>query len=146
MLKTNLKHLETDADIKEILDNNNNAMICCGRMGPMCIPVYKIMENLESEYPDIAFSDMEFDIPAANFIKGLPECAGFMGLPFTVYFKNGKAVAATTSIQNEEQIREILEKKFTAAATPPGSRRPWSSALTIGSRDRPESSSCRCRA
>ncbi len=112
MLKTNLKHLETDADIKEALNNNENAIICCGRMGKMCIPVYKIMEKLESVYPDIAFCDMEFDIPAADFIKGLPECAGFMGLPFTVYFKKSKAVAATTSIQNEGQIREILVREF----------------------------------
>jgi len=53
MLDTNLKHLETKLEIKEVLKNNDNVMVCCGRMGPMCIPVYHIMEALEREYtPD----------------------------------------------------------------------------------------------
>lgn len=48
MLNTNLKHLETEEEGKEVLANNENVMICCGRMGPMCIPVYGIMEQLEA--------------------------------------------------------------------------------------------------
>jgi thioredoxin 1 len=35
-----------------------------------------------------------------------------MGLPFTIYFKNGKVMAATSSIQTKEQITEILDKEF----------------------------------
>ena len=97
MLMTNLKHLESEAEIKEVLEANENVMISCGRMGPMCIPVYL---------------DMDFDIPAADFIKNLPECASFMGLPFNVYFKNGSVVAATTSIQSRDQIVEILDREF----------------------------------
>jgi len=112
MLDTNLKHLETEQEVKEVLANNENAMICCGRMGPMCIPVYGIMEQLESRYPHVAFRDQDFDIPAADFIKQLPECAGFIGLPFTVYFNKGKVVAATTSIQDRKQVTQILDKEF----------------------------------
>ncbi|NLB55536.1 MAG: thioredoxin [Lentisphaerae bacterium] len=112
MLNTNLKHLITGDDIKEALENNENVMICCGRMGPMCIPVYKIMERLEKEYAHVTFRDLEFDAPSAGFIRDLPECAMFRGLPFTVYFKNGSAVAATTSIQTEEEIRSILDEEF----------------------------------
>ena len=112
MLNTNLKHLETNEDIKEVLENNKNVMICCGRMGPMCIPVYEIMERLESKYPHVQFRDMDFDIPAASFIRTLPECASFMGLPFTVYYKNGKVVKATTSLQSMDQITEILDEQF----------------------------------
>ena len=112
MLDTNLKHLETEKDIKEALAQNGNVIVCCGRMGPMCIPVYRIMEALEREYKQVAFRDHDFDIPAADFIKNLPECASFMGLPFTVYFKKGKAVAATTSIQNKAQIKKILDRAF----------------------------------
>ena len=112
MLLTNLKHLESEAEIKEVLEANENVMICCGRMGPMCIPVYLDMEQLESQYSHVAFRDMDFDIPAANFIKNLPECVSFMGLPFTVYFKNGKVIAATTSIQSRDQIVEILDREF----------------------------------
>ena len=112
MLNTNLKHLETEQDVKVVLKNNENVMICCGRMGPMCIPVYGIMEELEKNYAHVAFRDQDFDIPAASFIKDLPECATFTGLPFTVYFKKGKVVAATTSIQRKNQATEILDKEF----------------------------------
>ena len=112
MLNTNLKHLETEEESKEVLENNDNVMICCGRMGPMCIPVYGIMEQLEDEYSHVAFRDNDFDVPAADLIKSLPECSSFMGLPFTVYFKKGKVMAATSSIQTKEQIKEILDKAF----------------------------------
>ena len=112
MLQTDLKHLETEADIHDVLEENENVMICCGRMGPMCIPVYRAMEQLGAEYPHVAFRDMDFDIPAAGFIRDLPACVAFMGLPFTVYFKRGGVVAATTSIQSIGQIRAILEEQF----------------------------------
>ena len=112
MLNTNLKQFETEKEIIDFLENNENVMICCGRMGPMCIPVYKIMENIDSDYPDVQFSVIDFDIPAASFIKNLPECKSFMGLPFTVYFKSGKVVAATTSIQTQTEITDILHREF----------------------------------
>jgi thioredoxin 1 len=112
MLHTNLKHLETDEETQKVLKENENVMICCGRMGPMCIPVYRIMEELEEQYSHVAFFDMDFDIPAAYFIRNLPECSSFMGLPFTIYFKNGNVVAATTSIQNKNQVTNILDSEF----------------------------------
>jgi thioredoxin 1 len=55
---------------------------------------------------------MAFDSPDARVIRELPECRGFMGLPFTVYFKNGKVAAATSSIQSKEQITTILDREF----------------------------------
>jgi len=55
---------------------------------------------------------MAFDASFANIIRDLPECSNFMGLPFTVYYKNGKVVQATTSIQNTEQVKEILDNKL----------------------------------
>ena len=112
MLQTDLKHLETDEETRQALEDNENVVICCGRMGRMCIPVYAIMRQLETRYPHVCFYDQDFDIPAAGFIKRLPECATFMGLPFTVYFKNSKVAAATTSIQTREQITKILDNEF----------------------------------
>ena len=112
MLRTNLTHLETHEALTDALEKHEKMMVCCGRMGPMCLPVYAIMEALRGEYPNIAFFAQDFDGPAAAFIQSLPECAGFMGLPFTVYFKNGKAVTATTSIQSSEQVRAILHREF----------------------------------
>jgi thioredoxin 1 len=112
MLKTNLPHVLSEKEHTELLNNNENVMICCGRMGPMCIPVYDAMEELENEYKHIKFADMEFDSPDAKVIRNLPECRSFTGLPFVVYYKNGKVVKATSSIQSRDQITEILDGNF----------------------------------
>ena len=115
MLNTRLKHLETHDAVREALDMHENLMICCGRMGPMCLPVCAIMEDLRGKYPHVAFYDQDFDDEAAGYIRALPECRRFMGLPFTVYFKNGKVAAATASIQTAAQVREHLDRAFGSA-------------------------------
>ncbi len=112
MLHTNLQHVMSADEHKKLIEENENVMICCGRMGPMCIPVYGIMEDLEGEYTHVKFADMEFDNPESAVIRNAPECRGFMGLPYTVYYKNGKLVKATTSIQTMEQVTEILDENF----------------------------------
>jgi thioredoxin 1 len=117
MLTTNLKHIASEQDFHDALKNNENVMICCGRMGPMCIPVYGVMEELEGEYKHVSFRDLEFDGPHGHLIKSLPECQSFRGLPFTVYFRNGKVAKATSSIQNRTQVSEILNTEFTQKAT-----------------------------
>jgi len=81
-------------------------------MGPMCIPVYGIAEELEGTYKHVKFCDMEFDNPEAYVVRNLSEVRGFMGIPFTIYYKNGKVVKATSSIQSKQQITEILDKEF----------------------------------
>ena len=89
-------------------------MVICGRMGPMCIPVYGIAEEIEKEYKNVKFFDMEFDNPEANVIRNIPEVRGFMSIPFTIYYKNGKVAKATSSIQTKEQVTSILNKEFGA--------------------------------
>jgi thioredoxin 1 len=113
ILQTNLKHIETVEQYRALLHEHDNVMICCGRMGPMCIPVYQAMIELESKHPRVDFRDLAFDTPDAHVIRDLPECQGFMGLPFTVYYKNGKVVEATSGIQSKEQIADILDRLFT---------------------------------
>ena len=112
MLYTNLKHLESIADYNKAISENENVMVICGRMGPMCIPVYGIAEELEDEYKHVKFYDMEFDNPVSEVIRILPEVRGFMGIPFTIYYKNGKVVKATSSIQTKDQVTSILNKEF----------------------------------
>jgi thioredoxin 1 len=112
MLKTNLTHVISEKDHSELLNSNENVMICCGRMGPMCIPVYEVMEEIESKYKNIKFADMEFDSPESKIIRNLPECGSFQGLPFVVYYKNGKVVKATSSIQSRDQVTSILDEQF----------------------------------
>ncbi|MFO7896280.1 MAG: thioredoxin family protein [Candidatus Cloacimonadales bacterium] len=110
MLRTNLNHINSEAEFKEAIANNENVMICCGRMGPMCLPVYDVMENLEGKYEDVKFFDMEFDAPHAHLLRNHELSRGFMGLPFTFYFKNGKAVKAASSIQSKKQVKANLDE------------------------------------
>lgn len=117
MLYTNLKHFESAADLKKAISGNENVMVICGRMGPMCIPVYGIAEELEDEYRHVKFFDMEFDNPESYIIRSLPEVRGFMGIPFTIYYKNGKVVKATSSIQTSDQVKSILDKEFSVKVT-----------------------------
>jgi len=112
LLQTAIHEIETAAELEKIISENENVMVSCGRMGPMCIPVYDIMEELEEERPDIKFYSMGFDTPEAAPIRNAPMCRGFMGLPFTVYYKNGEMVKATSSIQSREQIEAILDEYF----------------------------------
>lgn len=114
MLYTNLSHILTAEQHQKVISENENVMICCGRMGPMCIPVYGIMEQLEGEYPNVKFFDMEFDNPESHVIRNVPEVRNFMGIPFTMYYKNGKLVKATSSIQTMRQVTTILDEQFGA--------------------------------
>ena len=109
LLQTAVHEIETAAELEKIISENENVMVCCGRMGPMCLPVYDIMEELEEERPEIKFYTMGFDTPEATPIRNAEMCRGFMGLPFTGYYKNGKMVKATSSIQSREQITPMLD-------------------------------------
>lgn len=114
MLQTAVHEIETAAELEKIINENENVMVCCGRMGPMCLPVYDIMEELEEERPNIKFYTMGFDTPEAAPIRNAPECRGFMGLPFTMFYKNGKVARATSSILNMQQVTSILDEEFGA--------------------------------
>ena len=114
MLYTNLKHIESAAEHAKIISENENVIVICGRMGPMCVPVYRIAEELEKEYAHVKFFDMEFDNPESQVIRTLPEVLGFMEIPFTIYYKNRQVVKATTSIQSKAQIIAILDHEFAA--------------------------------
>lgn len=112
LLPTTLSHVGTAAELEEIVGSNENVMVCCGRMGPMCVPVYEVMDDAKGDYPHVKFYDMAFDSPEAGAIRNLPECEGFAGLPFTIYYKNGKVAKATSSIQDMDQVTAILDSEF----------------------------------
>jgi thioredoxin 1 len=111
-LQTRLDHIHSAEEFNAVIRENENVMICCGRMGPMCVPVYAAMEILRAKYPHVVFCDMPFDHPEARVIRELPECRGFMGLPFTLYFRGGRVVKATSSIQSQEQVESILQEHY----------------------------------
>ena len=112
MLYTNLTHLQYAAEYKATICENDNVMVICGRMGPMCIPVYHIAEDLEKIYKHVKFYDMEFDNPESYVIRSLPEVQDFICIPFSIYYKNGHVVKATSGIQSEAQIISILDTYF----------------------------------
>ncbi|MFH1000251.1 MAG: thioredoxin [Bacteroidota bacterium] len=116
VLPTNLKHFATAQELTEVVNQKKNVMVIAGRMGPMCIPVYEVMKTLEESgnYDHVEFRDMLFDSPETAIIRNLPECRSFMGLPFIVYYRDGKVVKATTSIQNMDMVKAILDKEFAA--------------------------------
>jgi len=111
-LHTRLRHIHSEEEFNTVIKEHENVMICCGRMGPMCVPVYSAMEILREQYTHVTFFDMSFDHPEAHVIRNLPECNGLMGLPFTVYMKNGEVLKTTTSIQSQEQVDSILKDHF----------------------------------
>ena len=113
-LDTTLNHLTTATELKDLVAKKKNVMVCCGRMGPMCLPVYDAMDELQKDggYEHVTFRDMLFDDPESAYIRQLPECATFRGLPFTVYWKDGKVVKATSSIQTKDQVQAILDASF----------------------------------
>ena len=115
MLNTNLLEVETATELEKLIAENENVMVSCGRMGPMCIPVYDIMEELEEERPDVKFVVMSFDSPDAYIIRNAPECMGFMGLPFNMYYKNGKVAKATSSIQEMDEVTFILDELYSSS-------------------------------
>ena len=112
MLYTNLNHIESATDLWQVIHDHENAMIVCGRMGPLCIPVYRIAEELASRYTSVKFFDMEFDNPELDDIHRLTEIRDWKEVPIVLYFKNGNVMKATSGIQTSEQIISILDQTF----------------------------------
>ena len=112
MLYTNLKHIESATEHARVIRENEHVMVICGRMGPMCIPVYRVAEELEPDYSHVKFFDMEFDNPESQVVRNLPEVKAFRGIPFTIFYRKGKVVRATSGIQTKSQITSILDSEF----------------------------------
>jgi len=113
-LRTDLHEITKPEEYEQALSENEKAVIVCGRNGPMCLPVYGALEILQNKekYKDISMHVMPFDLPVSNVIRQLPEVRGFMGLPFTIYYRNGKVIKATSSIQDAKNIKAIFADVF----------------------------------
>jgi thioredoxin 1 len=55
---------------------------------------------------------MEYDNPESYFFHALPEVSDLMEIPFTLYYKNGQVVKATSGIQSKAQMKTILDQEF----------------------------------
>ena len=111
-LQTDLHEISTKNELADVISNDEKAVVVCGRMGPMCIPVYGIMESLRNKQIDTKFYSMGFDNPGASMIRNLPEASRFRGLPFTIYYRNGEVVKATSSIQGPKEVKTIIKEVF----------------------------------
>lgn len=112
MLYTNLKHVESASEHSAIVNENEHVMVICGRMDTQCIPVYRVAEELEHEFPLVKIYDMEFDNPESHVIRDLFEVQNFFNIPFIIYYKNGEIVKATSGIQTKSRIKAILKNEF----------------------------------
>lgn len=112
MLYTNLNHIERESEFKAILAENENVVLICGRMGPVCIPVYRAAEELEAAYLHVKFFDLEYDNPESFFFHTRPEVQDLAEHPFTIFYKNGRAVNAISGVQPKSLIKVLLDKEF----------------------------------
>jgi len=94
MLYTNLNHIESAEEYERIINEHENIIVICGRMGPICIPVYRVAVELEEEYAHVKFFDMEYDNPESYFFHALPEVSDLLEIPFTLYYKDGQIIKA----------------------------------------------------
>ena len=63
-LRTSIQEIESAEELQKVISENENVMVCCGRMGPMCIPVYEIMEELDTKVMvGELFDTVEYDYP-----------------------------------------------------------------------------------
>jgi thioredoxin 1 len=116
MLYTNLKHIESATEYARIISQSEKLVVICGRMDPMCIPLFRIAEELAVKITQIKFYDMESDNPESYVVHNLPEIFGFKEIPLAIYYKSGQVVKATSGIQSKEQVCQILEQELSSPA------------------------------
>ena len=112
MLYTNLTHLETARDLGNMIRENEKVLVVCGRMDPLCVHVYRIVETLEKEFRDIKFCDMEFDNPESLVVRETPEIEFSSNVPFIVYYHYGIVVTASSGLQTKMQITNNINELF----------------------------------
>jgi thioredoxin 1 len=110
MLYTNLTHIETDAEYKKAIREYKNAVIVCGSMSQTCIPVYRIAEEFENEYPHVKFFDMEYLNPESHAIRNLSRESD--ALPFIVFYMNGKVLRVSSDVQTIEKLKSLLDEEY----------------------------------
>lgn len=110
MLYTNLKHIETAAEFKRTIAENDQVVIVCGRMGEFSIPVYRMLETLQTEYPTVKFFDMEFDNPESHVVCELFADMPESKVPFLLFYENGELTFRTWGAKTKEDLIAILSE------------------------------------
>lgn len=108
MLYTNLKHIESASDLQQVIAGSEHVVVICGRMDPASVSVYRMADELERNYPQVRFFDMEFDDPESEVLRKLPEVIELNDTPFTVYFRRGELMKAASGIWSIMQVSDTL--------------------------------------
>lgn len=109
MLYTNLKHIETAADFQQTIAESGQVVIVCGRMGEFSIPVYRILEELQTEYTPVKFFDMEYDNPESRIVcelfTDMPEAI----VPFLLFYEDGKLIFRSWGTKTKKEIEKMIQ-------------------------------------
>jgi thioredoxin 1 len=108
MLYTNLKHIETATDYQQVIAENGQVVIVCGRMGEFSIPVYRILESLQGVYPQVKFFDMEFDNPEAKLVCDLVNDMPGAKVPFLLFYRNGVMTYRTWGVKTNDELVQFI--------------------------------------
>jgi thioredoxin 1 len=112
MLYTNLKHIENAAEFNQTIGSYAHIVIVCGRMEPMCVPVYRVAEELDGEYKNVQFFDLEYDNPEFVDIINLPIIKSFNALPILLFYKNGNVIHVDSGNQTKSYFKTMLNEKI----------------------------------
>lgn len=116
MLYTNLNHIETEKDFRRAISENNHVVVIYGRMDPISIPVYRMVEELENEYSAVKFFDMEMDNPDFLMLPELRDVKNDSMAPLVICFSNGKVTNISTNIHSPFEIEEIVQNELMVKA------------------------------
>ena len=112
MLYTNLNHIELSGQLQKVIENNENVVLCYGKMNYDCVPVFNALELLENEFSFIKMYDVEYDNPEFNDFKQSLQNLNLSQLPYVLLFKKGKVHNAFSGTKNENQLREIFNAVY----------------------------------
>ncbi len=85
-------------------------MIVCGRMGEFSIPVYRILEELQTEYTPVKFFDMEYDNPESQVVCKLFVDMPEAKIPFLLFYENGELIFRSWGTKTKEELVLLVEE------------------------------------
>lgn len=112
MLYTNLNHIETKAEHAQIINENENVIIICGRMDHQSVNVYRLAEELKETFTSVNFFDLELDNPETDSILMFHEISKGEVFPLIISFKDGKMLNTSSGIQSKTHLTKILNTQF----------------------------------
>ena len=109
MLYTCLKHIQNVAQYIKAVNENEHVIVIYGRMDPESITVYRIAQELETEFEYVRFFDMEFGHPELEKHIDLLSYTNEAKVPFVIYYNNGVLIKSICGVQAKAQIKAMLK-------------------------------------